>query len=240
MFNRLLVIPPRWCDLPPNGARAYRLPLCQPSPFLRPSLAPHQSQMPSIDLLTPRKPLRVGISGAGPGGLGAALFLSQLNDATDGQLEPNAERKVEVQIFDQATELREVGAVSLLSRATREHRGRSGLCLEAARVPRRSARKYPLTFTPYRLLQGIHLHVNAYSMLDKLGAARQTIDSIGHSGTTQQASRLQHRNGRTLALVHESDWRGKLFACSSISSPTSALTSPPCATHRAAQGAAPR
>lgn len=42
-------------------------------------------------------PLRVGIIGGGPGGLGAAIALSAL---------PN----IDVKIYEQATELREIGA----------------------------------------------------------------------------------------------------------------------------------
>ena len=51
--------------------------------------------MPSAD-----PPLRIGIVGAGPGGLGAAIFLSRLED-------------VRIKVYEQATEMREVGAVSL-------------------------------------------------------------------------------------------------------------------------------
>ena len=54
--------------------------------------------MPSAD-----PPLRIGIVGAGPGGLGAAIFLSRLAN-------------VRVAVYEQATELREVGAVSGLQR----------------------------------------------------------------------------------------------------------------------------
>ena len=43
------------------------------------------------------KPLKVAIVGAGPGGLGTALALSKIPD-------------VEVAIYEQASELREVGA----------------------------------------------------------------------------------------------------------------------------------
>lgn len=46
---------------------------------------------------SPAKPLRVAIVGGGPGGLGAAIALSALPD-------------VEVNIYEQARELREVGA----------------------------------------------------------------------------------------------------------------------------------
>lgn len=61
-----------------------------------------------------------------------------------------------------------------------------------------------------RLFQGIHLNFNTFSMLNRLGNARRTIDQIGHSGTTQQRSRLQHINGKTLELVDEKDWSGEL------------------------------
>ncbi|ORY73619.1 hypothetical protein BCR35DRAFT_147523 [Leucosporidium creatinivorum] len=116
--------------------------------------------MPSVDLLANKRPLRVGISGAGPGGLGAALFLHQINDIVGSQ---DGGNEVEIQLFDQARELKEVGA-------------------------------------------GIHLNFNTFSMLNRLGNARQTIDKIGHSGTTLQKSRLQHINGKTLELVDEKDW----------------------------------
>lgn len=46
-------------------------------------------------------------------------------------------------------------------------------------------------------------------MLSRLGSARKTIDTIGHSGTTAQKSRLQHINGKTLELVEEKDWSGE-------------------------------
>ena len=46
---------------------------------------------------TSSEPLRIAISGAGPAGLAAAIALRQLSD-------------VEVTLFEQATELREVGA----------------------------------------------------------------------------------------------------------------------------------
>ncbi|KAM0724168.1 hypothetical protein Q7P37_000050 [Cladosporium fusiforme] len=53
--------------------------------------------MGSITPPSPRKPLRVAIVGAGPAGLGAAIALSALPD-------------VQVDIYEKATELREVGA----------------------------------------------------------------------------------------------------------------------------------
>lgn len=65
--------------------------------------------MPSVELLADTRPLRVGISGAGPGGLGAALFLHQINDLMDSG---DGRHGVDIQLFDQARELREVGAVS--------------------------------------------------------------------------------------------------------------------------------
>lgn len=65
--------------------------------------------MPSVHLLSYKRPLRVGISGAGPGGLGAALFLNQINDIVGSG---DGKKEVEIQLFDQAKELREVGAVS--------------------------------------------------------------------------------------------------------------------------------
>ena len=46
------------------------------------------------------KPLRVAVVGAGPGGLATAIHLLRLKD-------------VELSVFDQARELREVGAVSV-------------------------------------------------------------------------------------------------------------------------------
>lgn len=49
------------------------------------------------------KPLRVAIVGAGPGGLAATIQLSKLED-------------VELSVFDQARELREVGAVGVEAR----------------------------------------------------------------------------------------------------------------------------
>lgn len=69
-------------------------------------------KMPSVDLLSYKRPFRVGISGAGPGGLGAALFLNQINDIVGSE---DGKREVEIQLFDQARELREVGAVSRFS-----------------------------------------------------------------------------------------------------------------------------
>lgn len=48
------------------------------------------------------KPLKVAIVGAGPGGLAAAIQFRRLPD-------------VELSIYDQARELREVGAVSCAS-----------------------------------------------------------------------------------------------------------------------------
>lgn len=67
--------------------------------------------MPSVDLLSNKRPLRIGISGAGPGGLGAALFLNQINDLVGSE---DGRKEVDIQLFDQARELREVGAVSCL------------------------------------------------------------------------------------------------------------------------------
>ena len=46
------------------------------------------------------KPLRIAVVGAGPGGLATAIHLLRLKD-------------VELSVFDQARELREVGAVSV-------------------------------------------------------------------------------------------------------------------------------
>ena len=48
------------------------------------------------------KPLRVAVVGAGPGGLATAIHLLRLKD-------------VELSVFDQARELREVGAVGIIN-----------------------------------------------------------------------------------------------------------------------------
>lgn len=61
--------------------------------------------MPAHDRpLDPAQRLRIGIVGAGPGGLGAAIFLSRLEN-------------VEVKVFEQAKELREIGAGIHLQRS---------------------------------------------------------------------------------------------------------------------------
>lgn len=106
--------------------------------------------MPAHDRpLDPAQRLRIGIVGAGPGGLGAAIFLSRLEN-------------VEVKVFEQAKELREIGA-------------------------------------------GIHLQRSLFSMLELIGAREDITTS---SATTDQAPIMQHRNGRTNAVLTEKNNAG--------------------------------
>lgn len=109
-----------------------------------------------MSVLSPSTPLRVGIIGAGVAGLGTAIFFSR-------------QENVEIELFEQAKELREVGAVRPL--------------LSASQLRKSHADHVSVE-------QGISLHHNVYKMLDILGA-RNGIPT--HSGVTSQAPLPQQR-----------------------------------------------
>ena len=118
--------------------------------------------MPSV-----HQHLQVAVIGAGPAGLGALLALHKIEG-------------VDVQVYEQARELREVGAVGVFASS---HASGVGSDNEA------------------NMLQGISLHYNTWTVLEKLGVPYIPSESF-HRNADRLRSELW--NGGTGALLKAS------------------------------------
>ena len=112
-------------------------------------------------IIEQHKPLRIAIVGAGPGGLATAIHLLRLP-------------QVQLSVFDQARELREVGAVSTCYYLPRFHSN---------------------------LGQGISINQNTWRHLQLLGAASK-IEQYASRGDPSKID-TEHRNGRTGAILSQ-------------------------------------